>query len=349
MKICILSLSYCINCIISDCVDKEKIKLKELIAIAPREPVLHDYEDSPVGNGQVRVKVEFGAPKRGSELTGYRAVRGSSFPMGLGNMCVGHIIEIGDGVEGFSLGDRVASHGHLRETHTWRVDRLLRLEERMTWKEAVCYDPTLFALGGIRDGQVRLGDAVAVFGLGAIGQITVQMAMMTGASFVAAVDPIEKRRQAVIRAGVDMVLDPTSVDVAAELKAATNGQGVDVAIETSAAYEALDQAIRGLAWGGNVAVVGWMKECKGGLDLGAVAHFNIPNLIFARSCSDPNRDHPRWDWDRIQKICWQWLSEGRFQCEDIVSPVVPFLEAPKAYEEMDLHPEKSIKLGVAFE
>jgi threonine dehydrogenase-like Zn-dependent dehydrogenase len=218
----------------------------------------------------------------------------------------------------------------------------------MTWKEAVCYDPTLFALGGIRDGQVRLGDAVAVFGLGAIGQITVQMAIMAGASFVAAVDPIEKRRQAAISAGGDMALDPTSVDVAKELKAATNGQGIDVAIETSAAYEALDQAIRGLAWGGNVAVVGWMKECKGGLDLGAVAHFNIPNLIFARSCSDPNRDHPRWDWARIQKICWQWLSEGRFQCEDIVSPVVPFLESPKAYEEMDFHPEKSIKLGVSF-
>ena len=173
--------------------------MKELIAIAPRKPVLQDYEDSPISDGQVRVKVEFGAPKRGSELTGYHAVRGSSFPMGLGNMCVGRIIEIGDGVEGFSIGDRVASHGHLRETHTWNANGLLRLEDRMTWKEAVCYDPTLFALGGIRDGQVRLGDAVAVLGLGAIGQITVQMAIMAGASFVAAVDPIEKRRQAAIR------------------------------------------------------------------------------------------------------------------------------------------------------
>jgi ATP-dependent Lon protease len=93
------------------------------------------------------------------------------------------------------------------------------------------------SLGGIRDGQVRLGDAVAVFGLGAIGQITVQMAIMAGASFVAAVDPIEKRRQAAISAGGDMALDPTSVDVAKELKAATNGQGIDVAIETSAFQE----------------------------------------------------------------------------------------------------------------
>ena len=74
--------------------------MKELIAIAPRQPILQDYEDRLLTEGQVRVKVEFGAPKRGSELTGYHAVRGSSFPMGLGNMCVGHIIELGDGVEG---------------------------------------------------------------------------------------------------------------------------------------------------------------------------------------------------------------------------------------------------------
>ncbi len=321
---------------------------KELVAVGPRQPVLRDYEDGPVPEGHVRVKVAFGSPKRGTELTMYYGLRGARFPMGLGNMCVGHIIELGKGVEGFSIGDRVAGYGNLRETHTWRADRLLRMNDRMTWKEAVCYDPAHFALSGIRDGQVRLGDRVAVFGLGAIGMMTAQMARMAGASFVAVVDPIEKRRQVALNAGADIALDPTAVDVGAELKKATGDLGVDVAIETSANYQALDQAIRGLAFGGNVAVVGWAKECKGGLDFGAVAHVNIPNLIFARACSDPNRDHPRWDFRRITEICWQWLSEGRFQCEEIVSPVVPFAESAEAYQEMDVHPEDSVKLGVAF-
>ena len=94
-----------------------------------------------------------------------------------------------------------------------------------------------------------------------------------------------------INAGVDMAIDPSSEDVEQVLKDATGGLGVDVAIETSAVYQALDQAIRGLAFNGTVAVAGWAKECTGGLDLGAVAHFSIPNLIFARANSDPNRDH----------------------------------------------------------
>ena len=321
---------------------------KELVAVAARQPVLRDYQDGAVPDGHVRVKVESGSPKRGTELTLYHGDRGAHFPMGLGNMCVGRIIEIGKGVEGFSTGDRVAGYGSLRETHTWQKDHVLRMNKRMAWKEAVCYDPAQFALAGVRDGQLRLGDRAAVFGLGAIGLMAVQMAKMAGAAFIAVVDPVAVRREVALKTGADMALDPTTQNVGAELKKATGGKGIDVAIETSASYEALHQAISGLAWGGNVSYVGWSKECKGGLDFGQDAHFMIPNIIFARACSDPNRDHPRWDFSRICETCWRWLSEGNFQCEDIVYPVVPFSESVQAYQDMDYHPENSIKLGVAF-
>jgi len=321
---------------------------RELVALDIRKPVLRDYEDGSVPDGHVRVEVEFGSPKRGTELTMYRGDRMSGFPMGLGNMCVGRITEIGQGVEGCSVGDRVAGYGHLRETHTWRADRLYRMSERMTWKEAVCFDPAQFALSGIRDGQLRLGDRAAVFGLGAIGQMAAQMARMAGAVFVAVIEPIAARREIAVKNGADLALDPTVQNIGAELKKATGDKGVDVVIETSGSYQALHQAISGLAWGGNIAYVGWSKECKGGLDFGEDAHFIIPNIIFARACSDPNRDHPRWDFGRIMDVCWQLLSEGRLQCEDVVSPVAPFGESVQAYQDMDYYPEKSIKLGVEF-
>lgn len=321
---------------------------KELVAIAPRQPVLRDYEDGPLPADSVRVQVEFGAPKRGTEMTMYYGLRGAGFPQGLGNMCVGKVSEIGSEVEGVEIGERVAGYGHLKETHTWNAQRILKMNERMTWKEAVCYDPAHFALAAVRDGQVRVGDRVAVFGLGALGLMSQQFAKIAGADFVAVVDPIEGRRAVAEKTGADLVLDPTACNVGEALKEATGGLGVDVAIETSANYHALDDAIRSVAFEGTVVVVGWAKECKGGLDLGAVAHFNIPNLIFARANSDPNRDHPRWSFGRIIDTCWKWLSEGRFDCENIVAPVVPFADAAAAYEEMDNHPERSVKLGVSF-
>lgn len=321
---------------------------KELIAVAPREPVLREYEDGPVPADSVRVQVEFGAPKRGTEMTMYYGFRGAGFPHGLGNMCVGKIIEIGDGVENCEIGERVAGYGNLKETHTWRANGLLKMPERMTWKQAVCYDPAHFALSAIRDGQVRVGDRIAVFGLGAIGLVTQQFAKEAGADFIACVDPIERRRAVAEKTGADLVLNPTECNVGEVLKEATGGLGLDVAVETSANYNALDDAIRSVAFEGTVAVAGWAKACTGGLDLGAVAHFSIPNLIFARANSDPNRDHPRWNFGRIRDNCWKWLSEGRFECEDIVDPVVPFEDSVEAYIEMDNHPERSVKLGVSF-
>jgi len=51
---------------------------------------------------------------------------------------------------------------------------------------------------------------------------------------------------------------------------------------------------------------------------------------------------------RIMDTCWQLLSDGQLQCEEVVQPVVPFAESPKAYQDMALHPENSVKLGVAF-
>lgn len=231
---------------------------------------------------------------------------------------------------------------------TIKADRVLKMNEKMTWKDAVCYDPAQFALGGIRDGNVRMGDKTAVFGLGAIGLLAVQIAKRTGAALVIAADPIPKRRELALKLAADIVIDTAVEDAGLRIRLETMKKGVDSVIETSGSYTALQSAIRGMAYGGNIAVVGWYKECKGGLHLGMEAHFNQPNIYFSRACSEPNRDYPRWSFERNRKTCWKMLSNKMFDCEGIVDPVVSFDEAPEAYTEIDIHPELSIKLGVDF-
>ena len=68
---------------------------RELVAVAPRQPVLREYEDEQVPADSVRVQVEFGAPKRGTELTAYYGYNNANFPQGLGNMCVGKLLKLG--------------------------------------------------------------------------------------------------------------------------------------------------------------------------------------------------------------------------------------------------------------
>jgi threonine dehydrogenase-like Zn-dependent dehydrogenase len=173
------------------------------------------------------------------------------------------------------------------------------------------------------------------------------MAKRAGASLVIVVDPIKQRREVALAAGADLAYDPSRVDVGLEIKKATGKQGADVIIETSGSYPALQQAIRGITYAGNIAVVGWFKECMGGLHLGMEAHFNQPNLIFSRACSEPNRLHG-WSFDRVMKTCWEMLAAGWFDCENIVNPIVPFAKAAQAYMEINENPDNSTKLGVDF-
>lgn len=106
---------------------------------------------------------------------------------------------------------------------------------------------------------------------------------------------------------------------------------MDVVLETSGTYIAIQQGLRALAYGGTLAMVGWLKECKYPIHLGYEGHFNQQKIVFSRACSEPNTDYPRWSFDRICKEAWQMLCKGMFKCENIVNPVVPFEECDKGY------------------
>jgi len=341
----------------------------ELVAIEPRKPILRGYTDEPLEPNQVRFKTEFAAAKHGTELGLYRNASVGTrqrydgewqmffpdegrniFPVGLGNMAVGRVTEVGSSVNRFKPFDHVFCHTNCRETVTRNEDSadLRHLPERVSWKAAVCIDPAEFALGAVRDGHVRVGDAVAVFGLGAIGLFIVQLAKMQGAELVLAADPIELRREVATAVGADGVFDPNACDISYEIKKATDKRGTDVNFEVSGNYNALHHAIRSVAFGGNVVTVAVYKEAKGGLELGSEWHLNRPNLISTHACSDPNRDHPRWDDRRIIDTCFRLLRDGNLQSEDIVQPVVPFSDIIEAYIDVDEHPEDSVKLGVKF-
>lgn len=331
-------------------------------------PQLFEYQDKPLEPDEVRVKSVAGAPKHGTEITGIKEMpfeeqyydenlkmflkrekREVSVFGGLGNMWVGIITETGSSVQEYAVGDQVAGYGHLAETHTVKESELLRMPQGMTWKQAVCYDPMQFALGGLRDANLRIGDKVLISGLGAIGQMAAQAAKQSGASFVAVSDPIPLRREAALENGADAAFDPTREDMGYMIRQLTGGIGADVVIETSGNYKALEQGLRALAYNGNMALCGWFKECHIPIHLGREGHFNQQNVFFSRACSEPNRDYPRWSFDRICRESWALMGSGKINCENIVFPVVDFSGCDQAYSHYIIdHPEESIKMGVKF-
>jgi 2-desacetyl-2-hydroxyethyl bacteriochlorophyllide A dehydrogenase len=109
---------------------------------------------------------------------------------------------------------------------------------------------------------VRSGDAVAVLGLGPVGLCAVQAARAAGATQVIAIDAVEARLEMARAFGATPV-HLTEEDPRAAVKAATEGRGVDVAVEAVGDPRALELAIRLAASCGTLSVVGvYAERCE---------------------------------------------------------------------------------------
>lgn len=341
---------------------------RELVALGPRQPVIREYEEPPLGPDQVRIESEFSAAKHGTELGSYLGTspfsiarydtemnlfvqeEGSAarFPTPLGNMSIGLVTETGTEVKRFAVGDRVFGHLPFRETHTVAESKLEKAPDGMEAESIVYWDPAEFAVGAVRDANVRLGERVAVFGLGAIGLMVAQIAKLSGAELVIVVDPIPLRRELALKYGADIAFNPKEVDVGVEIKTATGKKGVDVAIEASGSYHALHEAIRSAHLGGLVVPLAfYLGEAKG-LRLGEEWHINRITMRSSRSISDPNRDHPMWDSERIKEVAFDLLRDGKLGVKDLVRPVVKFEDSAQTYKDIDQYPEDMIKMGVVY-
>ena len=110
------------------------------------------------------------------------------------------------------------------------------------------------ALHAVDMAHVRLGESVAVLGVGPVGQSIVALAALSGASEVIAVGAPDDRLAFARRMGATHTigLDLTSEDRVAAVRAATRGRGADVVIEASGSPDAVSQALDMVRDGGRV-------------------------------------------------------------------------------------------------
>ena len=325
------------------------------------------YAPSNLGPRDVRVRVEFAAPKHGTELhslTGnphhrkqwdeeLRLYLPRVEPLPLterpvGNMVVGAVTEVGTSVTVFAPGDRVFGYGPIREEHQLPEESWCLLDG-LSETDAVCSDPAHVALVAVRDGNVRIGDAVAVFGMGAIGLMTVQIAACSGATMVIAVDPIEIRRVRASALGADLAIDPSAEDAGLRIKRATANYGVDVAIETSGNASALHEAIRAIRQCGTIVHVPYGPKDASTLHLDEEFHVNRPTIIGSQAVwRNPDRSYPLWDEERARVTAIDLFRRGIVTSKGIITPIVGFRDAAQALTDGLAAPDRAVKIGVRF-
>jgi threonine dehydrogenase-like Zn-dependent dehydrogenase len=344
----------------------------ELVVKSPREVAFVEYEDrDPVGN-EVLVRTTVSGIKHGTEINTYRGIvpfvdrvfdpslrafrplRDSEkaqpfFPHRMGSWAAGVVTQVGSDVTQFEPGDRVHGAWKHRQTVMMAEGELYPISDRVDDETMVFSDPARFALAGIHDAAIKLGDRVAIFGLGAIGMLALQMARLSGAGQVFAVDPIPERLALAQELGADLVVNPAEGEAGLIIKEAAGGVGVDVAIEISGVYAALQQALRCVHQEGLVVTVSFYGDKSGCLDLSSEWHHNRITLRSSMpvwGCS--HRWQPMWDMARVERVAIGLLEEHKLRVKPLIGARIPFERAAEAYATIDESPEDKVKLLLAY-
>jgi len=116
------------------------------------------------------------------------------------------------------------------------------LPEGMTYEEGACLEPLCVGLHAVRRADIRMGESVAVLGVGTIGMMTLLSARCSTPGWIAVTDPSSAKRQMAMRCGADLALDPFAEDPVEIIQRATEGLGVDAVFIAVASDVVLRQA-----------------------------------------------------------------------------------------------------------
>jgi S-(hydroxymethyl)glutathione dehydrogenase / alcohol dehydrogenase len=173
--------------------------------------------------------------------------------------------------------------------------------------------------------NAKPGDAVAVFGAGGIGLNALMAASFAGATPVIGIDPQQSRRELAMRYGATHVIDPTGVDVVAEIRKIVPN-GVDLAVEATGLPPVMDQAVNSTrSQGGRSVVIGNAKH-GAKLDLNP-AVFNQGKSLMGTWGGDsvPDRDYAKYG---------KLLASGRFEVAGLLSRPYSLAEADQALQDL---------------
>ncbi|HLI68753.1 MAG TPA: zinc-dependent dehydrogenase [Ktedonobacteraceae bacterium] len=234
-----------------------------------------------IGPGELLLQLQACGICASDVMEWYMKPRAPLYP---GHEPVGTVVALGEGVQQFSVGERVFVHHHVpcmvchfcqrgsfSQCPTFRATRLdpgglaeyirvpalnverdvLALPDDLSFESATLIEPLACCLRGIERAGIRIGDTVCVLGAGSNGLMLAQLAKLRGATRVIVIDPLAYRRQRTLEAGIDSALD-LSADLLDQVLAHNQGRKPDIVIVTPSRVSAMQQGLNLTGPGGTL-------------------------------------------------------------------------------------------------
>src|SRR5579863_1680283 len=273
-------------------------------------------------------------------------------PIVVGHEFMGTVAAIGDAVRSVRVGERVSAEGHIADltcllcrtgqAHICErveiigVDRdgafaeyvavpeynVWRLDPAIPDEFAAVFDPLGNAVHTVMAAGVSV-KSVVITGVGSIGLMAIPVARAAGASSVYALDVNPAKLALAQRLGADATFLATQPGIVDEIKARTNGDGVDVLLEMSGSGVAIDTGLQLVRNGGTAALLGIPSDS---------VNINLAERIIFKGLTVLGINGWRMfeTWYQTQAL----VKSGRVDLRPIITHVLPFTQYDRAFELM---------------
>ena len=327
-------------------------------------------EDVPrpaTGPGEVLVEVA-ACGICGSDVHGYDGSSGRRIPpLVMGHEAAGTVVEVGEGVTHFAVGERVTfdstvfcgecvycRQGLINLCDNRQVvgvatpdfrragafaefvsvpERIVyRLPDGMLFAEAAMLEAVAVALHAVAVSEVKGGETALVIGAGMIGLLTLQAARAAGCTRVMVADVDASRLRMASDAGADEVLLASRSELVAEVLRLTGGRGVDLVLEAVGRDETVGAAVDAVRKGGTVTLIGNITPSVT-LPLQKVVSRQIRMQGSCASCGEYS-----------QAI--ELVSNGTIKVSSLITAVAPLADAASWFERLHAREPNLMKIVI---
>lgn len=299
-------------------------------------------DTSKLAPDEVIIQNEASIISTGTELARlYGLEKNVTLPFRPGYGSIGRIIEKGSNIQDYDIGDRVFYAG----THS-RIQRF-KHQQGHQWGHLFpvpdSLDPVVASIGCMAQiamtapnvTELKMGDNVAVFGLGLVGLLAAQLYKLMGANVIG-IDPVKERCDIAREVGIDHIIDVEPGAQAEAIFKLTNGHGADVTVDAVGHSGVVLNCISSTAAFGQVILLGSPRET-----------FNTditPYLFDIHEKGAVIRGAHMWRYpvtpQRGQAMSVEWsfqtifdlMSSEKLLIKPLISHIISPRNAPEAYQ-----------------
>ena len=297
---------------------------------SPNGVVVKDVPEPKPGPADLLVKVKAAALNR-ADLSAAKTA-GDDKPIGI--EFAGEVVATGSAVKGFAPGDRVMCHatGSHAEFALSDYRRALKIPDGMSFEQAATLPVGLNTLHNalVTAGRLERGDNVLIQGASSgVGIVGLQMAKLLGAGLVVGTSTDATRRARLKEFGADLALSTADADWPEQVRAATNGKGLDLTVDMLSG-PTVNQTMRCTAVKGRIVNIGRLAGLKAEFDFDAHARLRIDYIgvtFRTRSIEDVHDVLVR-----MREDMWEHVQAGRIRVP--VDSTFPLAQAADSHAHM---------------